>query len=48
MAKNYALQEAARAQQDEFYTDRHDVEDELSRYREHFAGKTILCNCDDP
>ena len=48
MAKNYALQEAARAQQDEFYTDRNDVERELYYYHNHFRGKTILCNCDDP
>ena len=48
MAKNKALQAAAKAQQDEFYTSQRDVEDELFYYRDHFAGKTILCNCDDP
>ena len=48
VAKNKALQAAAKAQQDEFYTSQRDVEDELFYYRDHFAGKTILCNCDDP
>ncbi len=48
MAKNFALQEAARARQDEFYTSRNDIENEMRYYREHFAGKTVLCNCDDP
>ena len=48
MAKNRALQEAARAQQDEFYTNIHDVEDELRYYKPHFRDKVVLCNCDDP
>ena len=25
-----------------------DIENELQHYRRHFAGKTVLCNCDDP
>ncbi|MCR5698551.1 MAG: adenine-specific methyltransferase EcoRI family protein, partial [Treponemataceae bacterium] len=33
---------------DEFYTQISDIEKELSHYTEHFRGKTILCNCDDP
>lgn len=24
------------------------IENELKHYREHFKGKTVLCNCDDP
>ena len=49
MAKNKALQEAARAQQDEFYTDIHDIEHELMYYsKELFYDKVVLCNCDDP
>ena len=48
MAKNYALQEAARARQDEFYTSRSDIENEMRYYWEHFRGKIVLCNCDDP
>ena len=48
MAKNTALQAAAKAQQDEFYTRIDDIEREMNHYREHFRGKKILCNCDDP
>ena len=33
---------------DEFYTQITDIEKEMKNYREHFKGKTILCNCDDP
>ncbi len=40
---------AARAsKQDEFYTQLSDIEKELKHYTKHFAGKTVLCNCDDP
>ncbi len=48
MAKNKALQLAAKAQQDEFYTNLFDIENELHYYTEHFKGKVVLCNCDDP
>ena len=48
MAKNKALQDAAKARQDEFYTDRADIEREMKYYTEAFRGKVILCNCDDP
>ena len=48
MAKNKALQQAARARQDEFYTDIHDVENELRYYMKQFREKVVLCNCDDP
>ena len=48
MADNKALHRAAKAQQDEFYTQMFDIENELRNYREHFEGKKILCNCDDP
>lgn len=49
MAKNRALQEAARAQQDEFYTDIRDIEHELMYYsKELFYDKVVLCNCDYP
>ena len=36
------------AKKDEFYTQLVDIENELRHYREHFRGKTVLCNCDDP
>lgn len=48
MAKNKPLQAAKRAKQDEFYTQLTDIENELKRYRKHFRGKTVYCNCDDP
>ena len=48
MADNKALHRAAKAQQDEFYTQTFDIENELRYYLDHFRGKKILCNCDDP
>jgi hypothetical protein len=48
MAKNDNLHKAKRAKADEFYTQLSDIENECKHYWEHFKGKTILCNCDDP
>lgn len=48
MAKNTSLGNAKTNKNDEFYTRLEDIEKELSHYRDHFKGKTILCNCDDP
>ena len=48
MGDNAALTAAKRAKKDEFYTQRVDIENELKHYRAHFAGKVVLCNCDDP
>lgn len=48
MAGNKSLHEANKAKEDEFYTELSDIENELKHYKEHFRGKTILCNCDDP
>lgn len=48
MAGNKSLNAAARARNDEFYTQLPDIENELRHYREHFKGKTVFCNCDDP
>lgn len=48
MAGNKNLHEANRAKKDEFYTQLGDIENELKHYKEHFRGKTVLCNCDDP
>ncbi len=42
------LDKAKVAKKDEFYTQLADIENELRHYRQHFRGKTILCNCDDP
>lgn len=48
MAGNKSLGAAKNAKQDEFYTQLTDIEKELHHYRQHFIGKTVLCNCDDP
>ena len=48
MAGNKSLHEANKAKEDEFYTELSDIENELKHYKEHFRGKTVLCNCDDP
>lgn len=45
---NTSLQAAKAAKNDEFYTQLRDIENELKHYKEHFKGKTVLCNCDDP
>lgn len=45
---NANLTQAKKAKKDEFYTQLSDIERELSHYKEHFKGKTVLCNCDDP
>ena len=46
--KNTTLHQAKEAKKDEFYTQLEDINNELRHYREHFRGKTVLCNCDDP
>ena len=48
MAKNASLGKARDAKEDEFYTQLNDISNELKHYKEHFKGKTVLCNCDDP
>lgn len=45
---NTNLANAKTAKKDEFYTQLEDINKELKYYREHFRGKTVLCNCDDP
>ena len=45
---NASLRLAAKVKNDEFYTQLSDIENELYHYREHFVGKIVLCNCDDP
>ncbi|VWD61497.1 adenine-specific methyltransferase EcoRI family protein [Burkholderia contaminans] len=47
-AKNSSLSRAKDAKQDEFYTQLADIERELKHYKEHFKGKVVYCNCDDP
>jgi hypothetical protein len=52
MAKSKSLNKnlhgAKRNKRDEFYTQLEDIERELSHYAEHFRGKVVYCNCDDP
>ena len=45
---NKNLNAAKTAKKDEFYTQLTDIERELQHYWQHFQGKTVLCNCDDP
>ena len=45
---NRNLNQAKEAKKDEFYTQLEDINNELRHYRDHFRGKTVLCNCDDP
>lgn len=45
---NKNLNAAKTAKKDEFYTQLVDIENELRHYKDHFKGKTVLCNCDDP
>lgn len=45
---NKNLSAAKKAKNDEFYTQMNDIANECRYYKEHFKGKMILCNCDDP
>lgn len=42
------LQKAKEAKFDEFYTGLEEIRDEMNTYTEHFNGKVVYCNCDDP
>lgn len=50
MAKslNNNLKKAKAGKNDEFHTQLSDIEKELRHYKEHFKGKVVFCNCDDP
>lgn len=48
MAGNSNLHMSRNDKADEFYTQLSLIESELKHYRQHFRGKTVLCNCDDP
>ncbi len=48
MSANANLHKAKDAKNDEFYTQLTDVSKELMHYKEHFKGKVVFCNCDDP
>ena len=42
------LKKAKKAKNDEFYTLYSDVAKELAHYQQHFKGKIVYCNCDNP
>lgn len=46
--KNQSLVRARESKRDEFYTQLSDIERELKHYKQHFKGKVVYCNCDDP
>lgn len=48
MAANANLHKAKNEKNDEFYTQLTDVSAELKHYKDHFRGKIVFCNCDDP
>ena len=48
MNKNSNLHNAKKQKNDEFYTQLSDIENELRHYKQHFKGKVVFCNCDDP
>ena len=48
MPKNKDLRKAQKNKNDEFYTELSVIEDELRYYKDHFRGKIVFCNCDDP
>ena len=45
---NSSLNRAKNIVDDEFYTRLTDIEKEIKHYKQHFDGKIVLCNCDDP
>jgi hypothetical protein len=47
-SSNKDLHKASKAKKDEFYTQLVDIERELGHYKDHFKGKVVFCNCDDP
>lgn len=46
--RNQDFEKARHAKKDEFYTSLSDIEIELKHYKQHFKGKVVYCNCDDP
>ena len=48
VSKNGNMHKAKAEKNDEFYTKLTDIEKELWNYKDHFKGKVVYCNCDDP
>ncbi|MCC8408616.1 adenine-specific methyltransferase EcoRI family protein [Mucilaginibacter sp. UR6-1] len=46
--RNQDFQQAKQGKNDEFYTSLEDIELEMIHYTNHFTGKVVYCNCDDP
>jgi len=46
--RNQDFQQAKEGKNDEFYTSLEDITLEMNHYTNHFRGKVIYCNCDDP
>lgn len=44
---NAALTRARKEKNDEFYTKKKDIENELIHYHKHLKDKIVYCNCDD-
>ena len=44
---NKNLNRAKRVKNDEFYTRVEDIALEVSKYKDYFRGKSVLCNCND-
>ncbi len=45
---NKNLKQANKYKKDDFYTQLSDIEKEIKHYKQHFKGKVVFCNCDDP
>ena len=45
--RNATLKRAKREKNDEFYTQKKDIENELIHYHSHLKDKIVYCNCDD-
>lgn len=48
MSKNDNLRNAKVTKNDEFYTQLHEIENELKYYSPYLRGKIVYCNCDSP
>jgi hypothetical protein len=46
--RNSNLHSAKAGKRDEFYTQIEDIQKEVFHYKEHFKGKVVFLNCDDP
>ena len=46
-SKNANLSNAKKQKKDDFFTQLHDIENELKHYRNHFKNKIVFCNCGD-